>query len=248
MPGAKQAWPMVAACWSPATPRIGIGRTQDRGLGDAEVGVAVAHLRQQGARNIEEPQQIVVEGALGDVVEQRARGVGGVGGVHLAAGQPPQQEACRWCRRPGRRLARGARALHVVEQPGDLGGREVGIEQQPGLGRDLGSCPPAFSSRHASAVRRSCQTMARWIGWPVRRSQITPVSRWLVMPMAAISPAAQPGGGQRLAAVSTVVRQMSSGSCSTQPEAGKCCANSRWARPMMRRLGAKAMARLEVVP
>ena len=25
MPGAKQAWPKVAACWSPATPAIGIG-------------------------------------------------------------------------------------------------------------------------------------------------------------------------------------------------------------------------------
>ncbi len=25
MPGWKQAWPMVAACWSPATPKIGTG-------------------------------------------------------------------------------------------------------------------------------------------------------------------------------------------------------------------------------
>ncbi|MCY1309513.1 hypothetical protein D9M70_596160 [compost metagenome] len=24
MPGLKQAWPIVAACWSPATPRIGM--------------------------------------------------------------------------------------------------------------------------------------------------------------------------------------------------------------------------------
>ena len=35
-----------------------------------------------------------------------------------------------------------------------------------------------------SAVLRSCQTMARWDGCPVRRSQATTVSRWLVMPMA----------------------------------------------------------------
>ena len=33
-------------------------------------------------------------------------------------------------------LRQRARAVDVVEQPGDLGGREVGIEQQPGLGRD----------------------------------------------------------------------------------------------------------------
>ena len=71
-----------------------------------------------------------------------------------------------------------------------------------------------------SAVRRSCQTMARWMGWPVRRSQMTQVSRWLVMPMAAMSPAASLAAASACRAVSTVVRQMSSGSCSTQPEAG----------------------------
>ena len=96
-------------------------------------------------------------------------------------------------------LAERPRALHVVEQPGDLGGREVGVEQQAGLGRDRRLVPGrASASRHASAVRRSCQTMARWIGLPVRRSHSTQVSRWLVMPMAAMSPAREPGGGQRL--------------------------------------------------
>ena len=68
------------------------GRAEDRRLGRAVVGIAVAHLRQDRARHIEQPQQVVVPGALGDVVEQRARGVGGVGGVHAAARQPPQQE------------------------------------------------------------------------------------------------------------------------------------------------------------
>ena len=34
------------------------------------------------------------------------------------------------------------------------------------------------------AVRRSCQTMARCTGRPVARSQMTIVSRWLVMPIA----------------------------------------------------------------
>ena len=33
------------------------------------------------------------------------------------------------------------------------------------------------TARQASAVRRSCQTMARWIGWPVRRSHTRQVSR-----------------------------------------------------------------------
>ena len=38
------------------------------------------------------------------------------------------------------------------------------------------------------AVRVSCQTRALWIGRPVAFSQITVVSRWLVIPMAARSP------------------------------------------------------------
>ena len=46
--------------------------TENRRLGGAIVGIAVAHLRQDRARHVEEPQQVVVEGALGDIVEQRA--------------------------------------------------------------------------------------------------------------------------------------------------------------------------------
>ena len=45
--------------------------------------------------------------------------------------------------------------------------------------------PSALRRAHSSAVRRSCQTIARWIGSPVARSQTTTVSRWLVMPIAA---------------------------------------------------------------
>ena len=33
---------------------------------------------------------------------------------------------------------RRARAVHVLEQPGDLAGGEIRIEHQPGLGGDLG--------------------------------------------------------------------------------------------------------------
>ena len=90
-------------------------------------------------------------------------------------------------------LRRLARARHVVEQPGDLGRREIRIEQQPGaLGDQLLVARRARSAAQASAVRRSCQTMALWIGLPVARSQTIVVSRWLVMPIAATSFAATP--------------------------------------------------------
>ena len=50
------------------------------------------------------------------------------------------------------------------------------------------------------AVRRSCQTMAWWTGVPVPRSHSTAVSRWLVMPIAAISVGGEAGRGDRLPA------------------------------------------------
>ena len=58
---------------------------------------------------------------------------------------------------------------------------------------------PAAAPRRRSAVRRSCQTMALWIGRPVARSQMTVVSRWLVMPSAAISLASRAGARHRRA-------------------------------------------------
>ena len=129
-------------------------------------------------------QQLLVPVAAVDVEQQGARGVGRVGGVHLAAGQPPEQEAVDRAEGELAGLGRRARAVDVVEQPGDLGGGEIGIEQQAGLRRDRRLVAVARAAlRRASAVRRSCQTMALWIGLPVARSQTIAVSRWLVMPM-----------------------------------------------------------------
>ena len=134
--------------------------------------------RQQRMRHAEQRAQVVVPFALADVEQQRARGIGGVGGVHLAAGQPPQQETVDGAEGELAGLRRRARAGDVVEQPGDLAGGEIGIEQQPGLGGDLRLVAAVAQQRaQRSAVRRSCQTMALWIGLPVARSQITVVSR-----------------------------------------------------------------------
>ncbi len=69
-------------------------------------------------------------------------------------------------------------------------------------------------------MRRSCQTIALWIGRPLARSQTTTVSRWLVMPIAATSRAATPARASASAATPIWVAQISSGSCSTQPGRG----------------------------
>ena len=71
-----------------------------------------------------------------------------------------------------------------------------------------------------SAVRRSCQTMALWMGWPVWRFHTTVVSRWLVMPMAATSRACRPAVASTSRAVASWVSHSSFGSCSTPPGRG----------------------------
>ena len=71
-----------------------------------------------------------------------------------------------------------------------------------------------------SAVRRSCQTIARPSGCPVARSHTTTVSRWLVIPMPAMSFAVTPAFAIAERTVATTLDQMSSGSCSTWPGAG----------------------------
>ena len=192
MPGAKQAWPIVAACWSPAMPRTGTARAEQRGIGRAELRGAVAHLRQHGARDAEQAQQVVVPVAAADVEQHGARGIGRIGRMHAPAGQAPQQEAVhraegerRRARPPPARRRRCPAARRAWwRRNRDRSSRPVRCGEQR-LAR-----PRRAAARNASAVRRSCQTMARCTARPVARSHSSVVSRWLVMPMPATSPRA----------------------------------------------------------
>ena len=82
----------------------------------------------------------------------------------------------------------------------------------------------AASSRQRGAVLRHCQTIAFAAGRPVFRSQRMVVSRWLVTPTAAMDA----GGTFSMTRpiVRATLRQMSSGSCSTQPGLGNRWGNS----------------------
>ena len=212
---------MVAACWSPATPRIGIAAPNSDRLGDAEIVGAVLDLRQHRRGDAQDLQQLVVPVIGLDVVEQRAGGIGGVGACTLppvsrqirklsivpeavrrarrACGRLSRCRAARrsWCRRNRGRAAARSSAENFFSRPCFL---------------------QLFAERR---VRRSCQTMALWIGLPVALSQTTTVSRWLVMPMAAMSAALSLAAFSASRQVADhAVAQISSGSCSTQPDAG----------------------------
>ena len=136
MPGPKQAWPTVAACWSPATPRIGISRPKRSGR---VMPKGAAQSRTSGSSDegdVEESADVLVPPALGDVVDQGARGVGGVGGVDAASGQVPDQPGVDGAEGELAGFGPRPRALDVVEEPLHLGPREVGVEKKAGAGGD----------------------------------------------------------------------------------------------------------------
>ena len=187
MPGSRQACPNSAACWSPAMPDTGMPAgtpvpgavTPKRPLDGRTSG-------RERERHPEEVEQLVRPGERADVEQHRAAGVRRLGGEHA-----PVDPAREVPQHPGvdgaeRQVGRDRHAA-LGQQPLDLGGREVRVEHETGGGahqrferRRLGS------SSQRAAVRRSCHTMARWTGWPVRRSHATTVSRWSVIPMAAM--------------------------------------------------------------
>ena len=98
----------------------------------AKFGGAIVDLGQHRTRDAEESEQLVVPGARIDVEQQRPRGVGGVGDVNLAVGQAPEQKAVDRAEGQVAAFRFSARAGNIVENPGDFGRREIGIEQQAG--------------------------------------------------------------------------------------------------------------------
>ena len=142
------------------------------------------HVGQHCARHVEQLQQLVVPVAWRDVEQQRARRIRDVGDVRAVAGEVPRRARCPPCRRRARRARRGrARRGTLSSSHAILVPLKYGSITNPVRSRTRLSAPISFSSAHCAAVRRSCQTMALWIGSPVCRSQMMVVSRWLVMPM-----------------------------------------------------------------
>ncbi len=97
--------------------------------------------------------------------------------------EPPHEEAVDGAEAELAALGARARAGHVVQEPRELRAAEVRIEHEAGGSSTACSWPSAGAAQRAP-VRRSCHTIARWIGRLVARSQTSVVSPWFVMPMA----------------------------------------------------------------
>ena len=159
------------------------------------------------------------------VHQHRAAGVRHVGRVHAAvaaAGQVPEQPAVDRAEGQLARLGALARAGHVVEDPGDLRPREVGRERQPdALAQAVGALARPRARARARPVRVSCQTIALWSGSPGlavphdgRLALVGDADRGDVARPRSPAPASAPS------ITSRVRRQISRGSCSTQPARG----------------------------
>ena len=86
-----------------------------------------------------------------------------------------------------------ARRRHCRASTRSWSPRNTDRARSPVRAVTIGFVPVCLAARRTSAaVRRSCQTIALWIGLPVARSHTSVVSRWLVMPIAAMSAADAP--------------------------------------------------------
>ena len=99
-----------------------------------------------------------------------------------------------------------------------------------------------------SPVRTSCHTRALYTGLPVLLSHTIVVSRWFVMPTAAISWRFVSAFCSASATTERTDSQISTGSCSTQPGLGKICVNSFWPTETISPERLNRMARDDVVP
>jgi hypothetical protein len=82
---------------------------------------------------MEQGEQPLIPGILVDVIEHGARGVRHVGDVQRAAGELPREPAVHGAECEFAALGMQPQARDAVEQPGELGGREIRVEHQTGL-------------------------------------------------------------------------------------------------------------------
>ena len=119
---------------------------------------------------------------------------------------------------------------------------------RPVLLRIVSVSPFSLRESAYSEVLLHCHTIALYTGSPECLSHTTVVSRWLVIPIEAISDALAPTFARACLATSRIVDQISSASCSTQPGFGKYCVNSFCATLHISPLLLKRIQRLLVVP
>jgi hypothetical protein len=104
---------------------------EDRGLRRAVYLARRLHLGHHRGGDAEQPQQLLVPLQRMDVEEHRARGVAHVRHVHLAAREAPDEPRVDGAEHQFALLGPLSRPRHVVQNPFDLRGAEIGVDDQP---------------------------------------------------------------------------------------------------------------------
>src|SRR5258706_10902282 len=99
------------------------------------------HSGKQPARNVENPEQLVIPVERVDIEEERSRGVARVGHVCGARRELPGEPCVDGAERELALARTLARPRNVLHQPGELGPREVGVEKEPRFRRERGFVP-----------------------------------------------------------------------------------------------------------
>src|SRR5258706_1600611 len=248
MPWRWQAWPKRAGCWSPATPammsgspRIDFG-SMPKACADGWMSGRIACGTRSRRSSSASHSPVLMSNSI-----VREAFDGSVTCVRL----PVSCQMSQVSTVPKASSPRSARArapgtwsrIQAILVP-----LKYGSTTSPVFERISASAPSCFSSLHKDEVRRSCQTMALWIGSPVCRSQTMVVSRWLVMPTPIRSVSERLSLRSTSRATSRWVLKRSIGSCSTQPGCGKIWRNSRCATDTGAPSSLKRIARELVVP
>src|SRR5258706_486433 len=248
MPWRWQAWPKRAGCWSPATPammsgspRIDFG-SMPKACADGWMSGRIACGTRSRRSSSASHSPVLMSNSI-----VREAFDGSVTCVRL----PVSCQMSQVSTVPKASSPRSARArapgtwsrIQAILVP-----LKYGSTTSPVFERISASAPCCFSLLHKEEVRRSCQTIALWIGSPVCRSQTMVVSRWLVMPTPIRSVSERLSLRSTSRATSRWVLKRSIGSCSTQPGCGKIWRNSRCATDTGAPSWSNRIARELVVP
>ncbi len=214
-PGEKQAWPNMAACWSPAMPATGSDRPRNAA----------------GSQCPTRPYDGTTSGSAcgGTPKSWHSSADHCPASMSNSSVRDALDASVTWCRPPVSRAIRYESTVPTASEPpvtadhtsGSFSASQVsfvpvkyGSSRSPVSSVTRSSSPCSLIRVQMAAVRRSCQTMARRGDTSVARSQITAVSRWFVIPM-------QLGGGSAPSSAcphaASVACQMPSGRCSTHP-------------------------------
>src|SRR5690625_773081 len=92
---------------------------------------SIKDLRENVRGNSEQFKQVFIPLLAMDVEQAGAAGIGGVGPVDSPSGQAPQQKAVDGAKQQFAALGSRPGPGDFIQQPGQLGGGKIGVQQQP---------------------------------------------------------------------------------------------------------------------